>query len=169
MAETEDSGVDAWVASVLRLRLAYLQYLRLRGYDIPDSEIASLREEVRDPDAPELEQEVAELRDLLAFVDSVEENGGQTTKATLAKRGRTKLVMRPERNHARAHFHIEYKREHSASYAPDTLEPLAGSMPKKYEAPLLAWASRNQERLQVIWDRMNAGEDVSELIVIQDA
>ena len=116
-----------------------------------------------------MEQEVAELRDLLAFVDSVNENGGQTTKATLAKRGRTKLVMRPEHNHPLAHFHIEYKREHSASYAVGTLELLAGSMPRKYEAPLLAWASNNRDRLQLIWDRMNAGEDVSELVIVQDA
>jgi len=74
--------------------------------------------------------------------------------------------MRAERNHGRPHFHIEYKREYSASYAVDTLERLAGNMPRKYEKPVLQWASQRQQWLVDTWENLNAGEDVREMILV---
>jgi hypothetical protein len=163
--------VENWVAIINRQRLAYLLYIRLRGYQVDPTQIESLRAEVRTSkrDQGPLEHELDELQDLLAFTDSIEANGGQATKATLYDRGPIKLRMRPERNHARPHFHIEYKREHTASYAADTLERLAGSIPRKYEEPVLAWAKENQAALLETWRRMNAGEDVRELVIARDA
>jgi hypothetical protein len=66
--------------------------------------------------------------------------------------------MRAENNHARPHFHIEYKKEYKASYVIDTLECLAGNMPKRYEKPILEWASTRREKLLEIWEGLNAGK-----------
>jgi hypothetical protein len=161
------SDSEAWIDGINRQHLAYLLYLKLRGCEIKESEIEALRAEVRSaiPAAEPLNHELAELQDLLAFVDSIEANQGQAVKATLYNRGPIKLRMRPETNHARPHFHIEYKQDYSASYAVDTLELLAGSMPQKYEKPMLTWAKENQVVLLETWNHMIAGGDFRELVV----
>ena len=63
--------------------------------------------------------------------------------------------MWQEQNHRRPHFHIKYKGEYSASYSVDTLERLAGEMPKRYEGPILEWASANREFLTANWEQLN--------------
>jgi hypothetical protein len=87
------------------------------------------------------------------------------TKAVLYKLQHIKLIMLPDQNHARPHFHIHYKTEHAASYAIDTLELLAGDMPKKYEKRILQWASRKQKSLQLTWNDLKAGKDVRQLVL----
>jgi hypothetical protein len=168
---SEATNIQEWASGVNRLQLAYLKYLRFRGYDVDQAQIESLRNEIRaSVQFPEpLGYEVLELQDYLAFFDSLEANAGQATKATLYNRGPIKLRMRPERNHSRPHFHIEYKRQYSASYAVDTLELLAGVMPRKFEYPMLEWARDNQASLLATWNRLNAGEDIRELVVARDA
>lgn len=163
--------IQTLVAIINRERLAYLLYVRFRGYEVDQLEIESLRSEVRASmqSAEPLSYEVSELQDLLAFFESAGRNAGRAIKATLHNRGPIKLRMRPERNHARPHFHIEYKREYEASYAVDSLELLAGKMPRKYEEPMLAWAGEHQPSLLETWERMNAGEDVRELVIVKDA
>lgn len=101
-----------------------------------------------------------ELQNVLALIDGYEEARQRAIKATLFCRGPIKLRMRPEYNHGRAHFHLEYKREHSASYAVDTLECLAGHMPRKYEDVALAWAESRKADLKRAWNDLNAGKDV---------
>ena len=76
--------------------------------------------------------------------------------------------MHAEHNHQRAHFHIEYKQQFSASYAVDTLERLAGDMPNKYEEPVLELVSKYRGSLNATWERLSAGDDVRELVVIPD-
>jgi hypothetical protein len=73
--------------------------------------------------------------------------------------------MRGDNNHQRPHFHIEYKREYSASYAIDTLERLAGQMHPKYEEKLLVWAGHNQNLLLEIWDSLKKGNDITDLLL----
>ena len=57
--------------------------------------------------------------------------------------------------HGRPHFHIEYKREHAASYAIDNFERLAGHMPEKYGGTLLEWAKENQALLLAKWKELH--------------
>ena len=76
--------------------------------------------------------------------------------------------MRPEHNHQRPHFHIEYKQQYSASHAVDTLERMAGDMPKKYEQPILEWAAKYQLSLAATWEHLNAGDDVRGMVIVAD-
>lgn len=62
--------------------------------------------------------------------------------------------------HGRPHFHIKYKEEHSASYAIDTCELLAGSMPKKYETEIIEWAQKHQELLYAKWKELHPGSPI---------
>ncbi len=48
----------------------------------------------------------------------------------------------------------------------DTLERTAGDIPKKYEAPVLEWAAKYQQLLAATWERLNAGEDIRELVIV---
>jgi hypothetical protein len=77
----------------------------------------------------------------------------------------TKVIIKPDKNHFRPHFHIHYKSEHAASYAIDTLELLAGKMPKKYEKPILDWASRKQTYLKLVWDNLKSGMDINSFVL----
>jgi hypothetical protein len=45
---------------------------------------------------------------------------------------------------------------------------MAGDMPKRYEAPVLEWASKYQQSLVTTWERLKAGEDVRELVIVAD-
>ena len=163
-------NVDTWVAGVLKQRLAYRQYLQLLGEDISDDSFEALRAEIRSltEDVGPLSMELEELQLLLGFVDGVSQGHAGATKATLHRIGFIKLRMRPEDNHALAHFHIEYKQEHSASYETESLKRLAGRMPKKYERPMIAWARQNRKSLLETWRRLNAGEDIQELVVVKE-
>lgn len=158
--------------ALLEQRLAYLLLLQMRGYSIEVQEIRRLREDLLKLDRPDSEADadslhyaVCELQGVFALIDGMEEARRRGVKATLFVHGPTKLRMRPEKNHQRPHFHLEYKQEHSASYAIDTLECLAGEMPRKYEEIILAWAEEHQLDLLATWSAMSAGEDVRELIV----
>jgi hypothetical protein len=108
---------------------------------------------------------VAELQLQLAYVDLHDENNADYIKVLLLRRSHTKMSMHREQNHSRPHFHIEYKRQYSASYAVDTLERLAGDMPRKYEEPLLEWAAKYRLSLAATWERLSAGEDVREMVI----
>ena len=169
--EGEEGEIAAFVQSVNRKRLAYLLNLRSHGHEVDDEQIGRLRSEIYGAlgAREQVEERLRELQRVLALVDGFESGGAHNIKATLHRVGHIKMVMRPERNHARAHFHIEYKREFEASYAVDTLECLAGSMPKKYEKPILQWAQDYRRDLLLTWKRMNAGEDVRGLVVELDA
>lgn len=166
-----ESDISSFMLSVNRDRLAYLLNLRLRGHEVSQEQISALRAEIREATGTQspLVEELKELQDVLALIDGEEMEQPAAIKATLRRAGYIRLVMRPERNHARPHFHIEYKREHAASYDAASLEKLAGSMPSKYERPMLAWAKDHTPSLIETWGLLNAGDDVRELVVVQDA
>lgn len=80
------------------------------------------------------------------------------TKAKLVKQlFHVRLVIRKEQNHARPHFHIHFKSQFSASYAIDTLERLAGSLPRRYEEEMLNWARANKALLLREWIALKTG------------
>ncbi len=45
---------------------------------------------------------------------------------------------------------------------------MAGDMPKKYEAPILEWAAKYRLSLTATWERLNAGDDVREMVIVAD-
>lgn len=78
----------------------------------------------------------------------------------------TKVRIYKEQKHARPHFHIEYKKIYSASYGITPLEKLAGTMPTKYEKPILEWAATHEHVLLGIWNALQEGSDP--IIFIED-
>jgi len=71
--------------------------------------------------------------------------------------------MRREQNHAKPHFHIEYKRESSASFSIDPFARLAGDLPMKYEDRVRDWIVQHQKDLLATWYALQKG-DVCELV-----
>jgi hypothetical protein len=173
--DTSDEDIRRFMLAITRQRVVYLRYIRSRGYSIDERQLAEFEEEIRLEEEKLGESErdfigngsVNELQQLLALADLYTEGSASEIKALLLRLGHTKVRMRPEHNHSRPHFHIEYKQQYSASYAVDTLERMAGDMPKKYEAPVLEWARKYQQSLAATWERLNSGEDVRELVIVE--
>ena len=174
--EHSDEDVRCFVLEATRQRVAYLKYIKSRGYSVDEEQLAGFEEEIRIEEESLGESQkdlighrsVAELQQQLAFVDLYTERSAEEIKALLLRLGNTKVRMWPEHNHQRPHFHIEYKQQYSASYAVDTLERMAGDMPKKYEAPILEWAAKYRLSLTATWERLNAGDDVREMVIVAD-
>jgi hypothetical protein len=59
--------------------------------------------------------------------------------------------------HHRPHFHAAYQ-EHEAAFAIDTVELIAGSLPRRQRRLVEAWAELHQRELSLDWERMRAGE-----------
>jgi Domain of unknown function (DUF4160) len=174
--EPKDEDIRRFVLEVTRQRVAYLKYTKSRGYPVDEEQIARFEEEIRVEEVALGEsqedligqQSIAELQSQLAFVDVNAEGSPQNIKVLLLRRLHTKVRMRREQNHRRPHFHMEYKQQYSASYAVDTLERIAGDMPRKYEGPILEWAAKHQRSLTATWESLNAGEDVREMTVVAE-
>jgi hypothetical protein len=171
---TEDNeDFNEFQKTFLYERLLYLKSCKLLGVSVDNDEIGSLEIEVY----PELKEtsndvknklgsrELDELRILLFSAEPQFPLVNAAIKARVIRMGHTLIRMRGDNNHQRPHFHIEYKREYSASYAIDTLERLAGQMPPKYEEKLLVWAGHNQNLLLEIWDSLKKGNDITDLLL----
>jgi hypothetical protein len=64
--------------------------------------------------------------------------------------------MDGNRNHARAHIHIDYGTErHMASYAVDDASILAGKR-TKYHNAIQKWVSANRADLMTVWTEMRS-------------
>lgn len=106
------------------------------------------------------EQGVALQKDL-AMIDmlSAPSRGGGDIGFLLMRLQPLVLRMGSD-HHARAHIHIDYGRErHTASFAVDTGERLAGRLPQKYDKKVASWIERNRPALQNAWDELKAGKD----------
>jgi hypothetical protein len=175
--DASDQDVRRFVLRATKQRVAYLKYVKSRGYSIDDAQLAEFEEEIRieEESLGESEQDtigktsVAELQLQLAFVDLFTEGSPSAVKALLLQLGHTKVRMHAEHNHERPHFHVEYKKQYSASYAVDTLARLAGQMPRKYEDPVLEWASKHRRSLAATWIRLKAGDDVREIVIVAES
>ena len=64
--------------------------------------------------------------------------------------------------HHRPHFHAYYQEE-IAIYAFDTIELLAGSLPRPQQRFVEAWAELHQEELLANWERLQQGRSPSRI------
>ncbi len=170
----EDNDIDLFEKSLNWQSLLYHWHLRSLGYSV-ESKIEKLEAAIY----PEIgegqnqdtlwQKDIDELQ-LLFAVSDWESNKDSVfvTKAVVYKLQYIKLIILPDQNHERPHFHLHYKTEYAASYAIDTLKLLAGDMPAKYEQPMLQWASRKQKSLLLTWNNLKAGKDVRKLILHAD-
>jgi hypothetical protein len=59
--------------------------------------------------------------------------------------------------HHRQHFHAYYQDE-VAVYSIDPVELIAGSLPRRQQRLVEAWAELHQQELTDDWDRLQAGQ-----------
>lgn len=110
--------------------------------------------------------DLSDLQEAFAWVDLLSKPGSSDGLSLMViQRDHVKLRMRPEKNHALPHFHLEYKQEYSASYQIQPLKKLAGSMPKQHEQKLMDWIIKNQVNLLSTWNALKDGKDVKELVI----
>jgi hypothetical protein len=75
------------------------------------------------------------------------------------------IRMDGDKNHGRAHIHINYKRQfHVASYAIDDGSRLAGSLDRQYDRTVKAWIEENRAKLLLVWEKVQSGEKPDGLI-----
>lgn len=108
--------------------------MRILGYEVSDKEIEKeVYSDILELDSEGkrviCQRDIDELQLILSFTEKQPEENRENIKALLFKLNNITLRMRQEQNHARPHFHIEYKNQYSASYAIDTFEKLAGRSP----------------------------------------
>lgn len=60
-------------------------------------------------------------------------------------------------DHGVPHFHV-LTPDGKVSVAIDTLQILAGNLPRRRLTEALAWAAKNRQRLLTCWNRLNAEE-----------
>jgi len=173
--DENDEAIELFKKVITKRSLQNHWRLRALGYDDVESKIQELEAEVypqiRDGLDPATlwQKDIDELQVLLALEDErAHPLYGAAIKVDLFKMGYTVVKMLPDKNHFRPHFHVQYKQECAASYAVDTLERLAGEMPRQYEKPILEWAARKQKSLKLTWDELKAGKDVRELVLHAD-
>jgi hypothetical protein len=58
--------------------------------------------------------------------------------------------------HNLPHFHVRYQ-EHKATYGIDPVELLAGSLPKRQQRFVEAWAELHQPELSKDWELLESG------------
>jgi Domain of unknown function (DUF4160) len=59
--------------------------------------------------------------------------------------------------HHQPHFHAYYQ-EDVAIYSFDPVELMAGSLPRRQQRLVMAWAELHQAELSADWDRLQAGQ-----------
>lgn len=67
------------------------------------------------------------------------------------------MYMEVGEPHHTAHFHAYYQ-EHSAVFSLDPIELIAGSMPRRQQRLVEAWAELHQAELAEDWRRLQAGQ-----------
>jgi hypothetical protein len=115
------------------------------------------------------EQLARDLQDELAMVDLL--NSASSWDGNIAlmvkKLDPMKLRMSPDKNHFRAHLHIDYGKElrHAASYAVDTGERLVGSVEKsERDKAIKGWIETNRDELLCLWEDLRKGGDGTEFV-----
>ena len=68
-----------------------------------------------------------------------------------------RMYMEPGTQHHRPHFHAYYQ-EDVGIYAVDSIEMIAGELPKRQQRMVEAWAELHQLELQQDWERLQSGE-----------
>ncbi|VAW33058.1 putative ORF-2 [hydrothermal vent metagenome] len=68
-----------------------------------------------------------------------------------------RMYAEPGAPHHRPHFHIYYQND-SAVYDIETLELIAGVLPRRQQRLLEAWAELHQGELVENWERLQSGQ-----------
>lgn len=97
---------------------------------------------------------MSELQNEMAMHDLLGASRGSRTlgaELLLIKQKKLALRMDGNKNHPRAHIHIDYHRDHHlASYAIDTGERLAGA--GTYDRVVTPWIGRHRADLMIVWN-----------------
>jgi hypothetical protein len=67
-----------------------------------------------------------------------------------------RMYMEQRVRHRRPHFHVYYG-EMSAVYSIDVIELISGSLPKRQQRFVEAWAELHQAELLANWERLQTG------------
>ena len=68
-----------------------------------------------------------------------------------------RMYMEPLAPHHRPHFHAYYQ-ENVGVYAVDTIELIAGQLPRRQHRLVEAWAELHQRELLADWERLQSGQ-----------
>ena len=86
---------------------------------------------------------------------------GILSKLIVARVEELEIRMDGNKNHARGHVHIKYKKDdHRASYAIDDGSRLAGELPRYYDRVIKGWIVENQHGLKELWTSVREGRRV---------
>jgi hypothetical protein len=66
------------------------------------------------------------------------------------------MYTEPGAPHHRPHFHAYYQ-DAVAIYAVDTIELIGGSLPRRQQRLVEAWAELHQDELLANWERLQGG------------
>jgi len=115
---------------------------------------------------PELQHALNELQDQMAILDMLREPSGDFGLELLLKKHLLlQLKMDGNRNHERAHLHLDYHRtKHMASYAIDNGQLLAGD--GSYSSVVQPWIAQHRADLMRVWHGLR-GTGANSAIVAQ--
>ena len=68
-----------------------------------------------------------------------------------------RMYAEPRAPHHRSHFHAYYQ-EDVGVYATDTIELIAGQLPRQQHCLVEAWAELHQRELLADWERLQSGQ-----------
>ena len=68
-----------------------------------------------------------------------------------------RMYAEPDAPHHRPHFHAYYQ-NHMAVYSVDPVEMLSGTLPRRQQRLVEAWAELHQGELLENWERLQAGQ-----------
>lgn len=68
-----------------------------------------------------------------------------------------RMYAEPSGPHHRPHFHAYYQ-EDVGVYAIDTIEMIAGELPRRQQRLVEAWAELHNEELLSDWERLQSGQ-----------
>jgi len=68
-----------------------------------------------------------------------------------------RMYAEPETPHHRPHFHAYYQ-NHAVVYGIDTLELINGTLPRRQQRLVDAWAELHQGELMENWERLQSGQ-----------
>jgi Domain of unknown function (DUF4160) len=76
-----------------------------------------------------------------------------------------RIRMDGSKNHKRPHVHVDYGKEyHTASYAIDNGERIAGELEGKYDGVVSIWIAKCRPQLLRAWKLTQAGQNADEVI-----
>jgi Domain of unknown function (DUF4160) len=108
-----------------------------------------------------VQERLGELFDLLQATDEarVPEHLRNIIRFLVARVEELEVRMDGDKNHARPHIHIKYKKNGlAASYAIDDGSRLAGRLPPYYDRVVCHWINKNRAELNLLWKSTQSGK-----------